>query len=303
MKTNHLLAAVAALLAVMLVLMAVQYSHQLALEDEVAALRAAAFRGGGKTVDTDVAREPVDVGVADSTRIGQPQPIGNDELLDAARERITELERVLNGQADVLEKLVAEAREREEARRKASMRFWGEEQATGAPDTLTAGDHSTAWAPAIADGGVEWLEAEFESPADLAKIVVRQTSNPGGIARVVAIGEGGAEIPIWAGEDPSKGQQLADTPFPVNGNVRANRVRVYVDTSKLSGWEEIDAMQITGRDGSTQWAKSTKASSTYASGRRQYQSGYLGRNQNAPEIEIFGEAEIRDTILKSLRQP
>ncbi len=67
MKTNHLLAAVAALLAVMLVLMAVQYSHQLALEDEVAALRAAAFRGGGKTVDTDVARDPVAVGVADST--------------------------------------------------------------------------------------------------------------------------------------------------------------------------------------------------------------------------------------------
>ena len=303
MKTNHLFTAVAALVAVMLTLIVVQYSHQSGLEDELAVLRAAVVRSGEKTVDTEVVRESVSFEVPDSTRIGRPRTVGNDELLDAARERISELERVLNGQADVLEKLVAEAREREEARRKASMRSWGEEQATGAPDTLTPGDHSSAWAPATADGGVEWLEAEFENPADLARIVVRQTSNPGGITRVIAIGESGVEIPIWAGEDPSKGQQLADTPFPVKGNIRSNRVRVYVDTAKTPGWEEIDALQITGRDGATQWAKSTKASSTYASGGRQYQTGFLGTFQNTQEVEFLGEVEMRDIILKSLRKP
>jgi hypothetical protein len=84
--------------------------------------------------------------------------------------------------------------------------------------------------------------------------------------KITAIAESGAEVPVWAGVDPSKGQEIAATPFSVPGGINAKRVRVYLDTSKVAGWEEIDAMQITGRDGSAQWAKSVNASSTYASG-------------------------------------
>ena len=246
------------------------------MEEQLSALRAEVERSNGTVGKTVFVSSTEGTVAVDSSRVGRPEPVGNDELLDAARARIVELENVLNGQADILERLVAEANQREEARRKASMRSWGEEQATGAPDTLTPGDHNTAWAPAVADGGVEWLEAEFENAADLAKIVVRQTSNPGGITKIVAIGDNGAEIPIWAGEDPSKGQQLADTPFAVSSGINAKRVRVYVDTAKMPGWEEIDAVQITGRDGASQWAKSSKASSSYAAGKTRFLGGYRG---------------------------
>lgn len=205
----------------MMVFIVVLFSQQSSMEEQLSALRAEVERSNGPVGKTVFVSSTEGTVAVDSSRVGRPEPVGNDELLDAARARIVELENVLNGQADILERLVAEANQREEARRKASMRSWGEEQATGAPDTLTPGDHNTAWAPAVADGGVEWLEAEFENAADLAKIVVRQTSNPGGITKIVAIGDNGAEIPIWAGEDPSKGQQLADTPFAVSSGINA----------------------------------------------------------------------------------
>jgi hypothetical protein len=199
-------------------------------------------------------------------RAGIPEPATSADALDEARARLLDLERVVNEQADFIEDLLAEKNRKTEQQRKAAMRAWGPEQAVGEPDTMTAGDRRTAWAPATADGGVEWLEAVFETPSDLAKVIVRQTCNPGGITKVTAVTEDRVEVPIWAGADPSKGQALADTPFAVPAGINAKRVKVYIDTSKVAGWEEIDAVQIVGRDGSAQWAKSTSASSTYAGG-------------------------------------
>ena len=112
----------------------------------------------------------------------------------------------------------------------------------------------------------ERLEAEFAKPADLSQVVVRQTSNPGTVTKVVAITDTGAEVPIWQGEDPSQGQSLADTPFSVPPGVNARKVKIFLDTSKMPGWEEIDAIKIVGRDGAQQWANSVNASSTYAHG-------------------------------------
>jgi hypothetical protein len=183
-----------------------------------------------------------------------------------SEDRISELEHVVNAQADLVEELMAQLSQINERHRRASARAWGPEQAVGAPDTMTAGDQRTAWAPANADGGMEWLEAEFANPADLAQVVVRQTCNPGTITKVVAITDTGAEVPIWQGEDPSKGQSLADTPFAVPPGVNARKVKVFLDTSKMPGWEEIDAIKIVGRDGGQQWANSVNASSTYARG-------------------------------------
>lgn len=268
MKTNHLLASAA---FVLLVLLIVLFARQSSLSDEIALLRAALQNrpAGSREIivhnNTSTASDDSD----SRDRVGRAEPFlpGDDDPVTDARRRLLDLEATLHGQADILEKLLAENAKLTEQRRKASMRSWGPEQAAGEPDTNAAGDRPTAWAPAVADGGTEWLQAEFENPADLAKIVVRQTCNPGGITKVVAVTDSGTEIPIWTGEDPGKGKDMDDTPFNVPGGINAKRVKVYIDTSKVAGWEEIDAMQIVGRDGSSQWAKSTSASSTYASGR------------------------------------
>jgi len=39
---------------------------------------------------------------------------------------------------------------------------------------------------------------------------------------------------------------------------------VYLDRRRVPGWNEIDAVELVGRDGSRQWATSAIASSSYA---------------------------------------
>ncbi len=264
MKRNPLIAVAATVGAVMVIVIVALFSRQSELEDEIAHIRSAVAATRNASV---LPAQPVNhesVFPSETSHIDGTEPAASDDSVAGERERLADLERVVNGHADLIENLVAENARIAEERRRASMRAWGPEQAVGPPDTLTAGDQTSAWAPAVADGGIEWLEAEFENAADLAKIVVRQTSNPGCITKVTAIAADGAEVPVWTGVDPSTGQALADTPFAVPAGINANRVKVYLDTSKVAGWEEIDAMQIVGRDGTAQWAKSVNASSTYA---------------------------------------
>ena len=63
---------------------------------------------------------------------------------------------------------------------------------------------------------------------------------------------------------PSAGDELVSSEFKVGGAIRAQSVKVYLDTARVPGWNEIDAVQIIGRDGSKQWASASSASSSYA---------------------------------------
>jgi len=142
-------------------------------------------------------------------------------------------------------------------------RSWGEEQATGAPDTHQAGDIPTAWASRQPDAGEEWLSLEYSNQVQLAEVRVRETYNPGAISRVVALLPNGQEQVIWEGvTDPTEAP--IDTVFPVPGNIVAKSVKVYLDTRRVAGWNEIDAVEIVGRDGQRQWANKATASSSFA---------------------------------------
>lgn len=143
-----------------------------------------------------------------------------------------------------------------------SVRAWGHEQACGAPDTMQAGDYPTAWTSKLPDGGPEWLKLDYSNQVQLAEIRVRQTCNPGAISKVAAVLTNGEEVVVWEGvEDPAPAP--IETAFAVTGNVLARSVKVYLDTTRVPGWNEIDAVQIVGRDGSRQWASGSSASSNY----------------------------------------
>jgi hypothetical protein len=142
-------------------------------------------------------------------------------------------------------------------------RAWGPEQVTGAPDTHQAGDLTTAWASREPDGGEEWLHLGYSNAVYLAEVHVRETFNPGAISKVAAVLPNGQEVVVWEGtEEPT--QAPVETVFPVNGNVYAQSVKVYLDTKRVPGWNEIDAVELVGRDGSRQWASKASASSSYA---------------------------------------
>jgi len=142
-------------------------------------------------------------------------------------------------------------------------RSWGPEQAAGAPDTHTAGDVSTAWASREPNAGLEWLKLDYERLVEIAQIRVRETYNPGAIAKVVAILESGVEMVLWEGVEPVVEAPI-EMEFNTAGGVYARFIKLYLDTGRVAGWNEIDAVELIGRDGTRQWAKNASASSTYA---------------------------------------
>src|SRR5213075_1352837 len=133
-------------------------------------------------------------------------------------------------------------------------RPWSAEQVIGPPDTLQAGDMSTAWASRNPDGGVEWLKVDYENEVTIAQVRVRETYNPGAIIKIAAVLADGTETLIWKGEE-SRSEAPIDVTFAaIQANVRAKSVKIYLDTQKVPGWTEIDAVELIGTDGSRQWA-------------------------------------------------
>jgi hypothetical protein len=146
---------------------------------------------------------------------------------------------------------------------RSAKRAWGPEQAAGEPDTHQAGDIFTAWAPRTQDGGEEWLKLDYENSVEVAEVRVRETHNPGAISKVTAFLADGSEVTLWEGTEPPS-QPPVEMSFQVPATVNAKSVKVYLDTRRVPGWNEIDAVELIGRDGSRQWARQASASSTYA---------------------------------------
>jgi hypothetical protein len=142
-------------------------------------------------------------------------------------------------------------------------RAWGTEQLIGPPDTPTAGDQRTAWASATQDGGDEWLLLTYETEVEVAEVRVRETYNPGAVSKVVAIADDNTEVVLWEGEDPTR-EAPSDFVATPQVQARARQIRVTLDSDRVRGWNEIDAVELVGKDGTRQWVKAATASSCYA---------------------------------------
>ena len=144
-------------------------------------------------------------------------------------------------------------------------RAWGPEQATGEPDTPTAGDVETAWASLTPDGSEEWLRLDYPQAVTPSGIDVYETFNPGAVNRVVIYKEDGTEVEVWKSTDPTP----QDVPKGVSKirfqtDIRTKSVRIDLDSANVRGWNEIDAVALVDKAGAEQWAVSAKASSTFA---------------------------------------
>jgi thiol-disulfide isomerase/thioredoxin len=145
----------------------------------------------------------------------------------------------------------------------APARQWSPEQATGAPDTNTAGDLPTAWASMNPDAGPEWLQVEFAKPTEIAEVRIRETFNPGAINKVEAISADNKGTVIWEGTAEAK-PAPSDMVVKPQSAVVSNKIKIHLDTTRVPGWNEIDAVELLGKDGSRQWAQAATASTTYA---------------------------------------
>ena len=145
-------------------------------------------------------------------------------------------------------------------------RRWGPEQATGAPDTWPkSGDIETAWASKTPDGQREWLELTYDVPLRTFAVMIYETYNPGAVDRITGYDAEGKEIELWKGEDPTPaGSEKGISVIPLHSQFDVTRIRIYLDSPKVPGWNEIDAVGAIDATGHTHWAVSATASSTYA---------------------------------------
>jgi hypothetical protein len=144
-------------------------------------------------------------------------------------------------------------------------RAWGPEQATGPPDTHQAGDIQTAWASRTPDDQDEWLLLEYAEPVAAEAVLVYETYNPGALNRVTVFRLDGEEVEVWKGADPTprnSGKGVSEIKFRVP--FKTNRVRIHLESTKVPGWNEIDAVGLRDSAGTVHWAVSADASSTYA---------------------------------------
>jgi hypothetical protein len=144
-------------------------------------------------------------------------------------------------------------------------RSWGPEQATGEPDTNMAGDIVTAWASASQDGQDEWLMCEYQDFVTPTAVMVYETYNPGALVRVTAFKPDGEEVELWKGTDPTATDAgMGVSEIPVKAAFKTNRVKIYLDSVNVVGWNEIDAVGLRDKNKNMHWATAVEASTTYA---------------------------------------
>lgn len=142
---------------------------------------------------------------------------------------------------------------------------WSPAQATGVPNTKSAGDQVTAWASRTQDEQKEWLELTYEKPVSATTIMIYETYNPGAISKVEFWRSDNKGSGFWIGDVGVIDQQKRILMVRVPENFgEFDRVKLYLDSPAVPGWNEIDAVGLLGEDGKTHWAKSAKASSSYS---------------------------------------
>lgn len=145
---------------------------------------------------------------------------------------------------------------------------WSIDQLLGPPNTPIAGDQRTAWTTPAQDGGTEWFIVEFPVAVNVAKVEVVETYNPGAVSRVCSVSMTGRETEIWKGQDPiTPVAGMGRSMIVPTKNVRTRRIKVFVSTSLVPGWNEIDAVALHGDDGNIQWATNAWASTSYGDNR------------------------------------
>ncbi len=145
---------------------------------------------------------------------------------------------------------------------------WGIEQVVGPPNTSKAGDIPTAWASATPDGQPEWLDLRYARAVVPSQVEVHENYNPGAVTKITAFDSSGREFIVWQGNDPTPTSAPSGVSnFQLKNCPKTNRIKLYLASDKVPGWNEIDAVGLRyGWLGGVLWVQHAAASSTYGQG-------------------------------------
>jgi hypothetical protein len=171
------------------------------------------------------------------------------QLMDEWRERETD---------PAVAATLAQAREQQD-----KVPNWHPLKMTGPPDANPpTQDHPNAWAARDQDAGPEWVELAYDPPRRASAVRIFEVNVAGGVVGVETVDEAGTRRTVWKGNDPTTTPGVFEVTFAATP-YRVRAARIVLDTSKRSGWEEIDAVELVGPDGRA-WAGGASASTSYA---------------------------------------
>lgn len=134
-------------------------------------------------------------------------------------------------------------------------------QATGPANVPEPGaDSALAWCPAAEDGGMEWLELRYEKPVLAAEIRIHASFNPGAVVRVLGGTDEENLRELWAGTSLAEPVQS----IAISPPAEITRIKLVLDTAKVPGWNEIDAVALIDATGTSVWAQAATGSSVWS---------------------------------------
>ncbi|MFT6270950.1 MAG: hypothetical protein ACJAVV_003789 [Alphaproteobacteria bacterium] len=143
-------------------------------------------------------------------------------------------------------------------------RWVGPRHAKGKPDAK-AGESYRAWTSLNGDDPDEWLSLTYPSATKSTAVKIYQNFNPGAIAQV-SVGSGdemkNLDLKSAIKYVSDKGVSILEIPIP--NEMLVERVLVELDSPKVKGWNQIDAVGLKSIDGSIIWANDATESSTAA---------------------------------------
>ena len=126
---------------------------------------------------------------------------------------------------------------------------WFATQALGKPDMSSCKKAQFAWAPSKENEGIEFLRVRFAEPVWFPEIGVHETQILGFVRKIIlwdAEGKG-AEYDVQdslAGDEKCRGTSR----FRIDEHTKpVNEISVVLDTKAVRGWNEIDAISLSGK--------------------------------------------------------
>ena len=129
-------------------------------------------------------------------------------------------------------------------------------QATGPPNAR--GEHMdspNAWCPAKENAGAEWLALTYEPPVTAAGLRIHANYARSAVVRITTLGDDGSETELWSGEPAASVSFTAP--------VTLHHIKLHLDTTRVPGWNEIDAVAAVDTAGTDHWAAEATASSAW----------------------------------------
>jgi hypothetical protein len=126
------------------------------------------------------------------------------------------------------------------------------------------------------------LELEYDQSFKPTGVIVHETFHPGALNRITMFQSNTEETDAWRGTDPTpRSAEHGVSIVPVTVPFETNKIRLYLASKEVPGWNEIDAVGLIDGRGKTHWAVHATASSTYAENAA---LGYSPRVRRNPRI-------------------